>query len=300
MFENCKLFALKMFHLKNDKGLNFVYAFAYDKNGVAVDFLLLLLLLLYCFCCFFLRKMLFTSKLNFNFSMHRHLGNFHAIHFARWCIANCVCLSDSIVVANQQARSRVYAWYWLSLGQWGTKHISWNKIWRWTWWRTQRAREKRKWSPKTNQQSILHIFIYYVIWYYIMGSIEQKTLTLSRLQCVHYYHIYNLHIHNMHNDDGRGRYEPSQVKSSQIESSQADSSWAEPSWIELSRELSWMVIIHNVFCIEHTRSIHKIFSDINGIIFTRTRAHFYIFIIIIVHCINTMDWNAVWLKGSSS
>lgn len=61
-----------------------------------------------------------------------------------------------------------------------------------------------------------------------------------------------------------------------------------------------MVIIHNVFCIEHTRSIHKIFSDINGIIFTRTRAHFYIFIIIIVHCINTMDWNAVWLKGSSS
>lgn len=88
MFENCKLFALKMLHLKNDKGLNFVYV--YDKNGVAVDFWLLLpvVLLLYCFCCFFVRKMLFTSKLNFNFPMHRHLGNFHAIHFARLCITN--------------------------------------------------------------------------------------------------------------------------------------------------------------------------------------------------------------------
>lgn len=102
MFENCKLFALKMFHLKNDKGLNFVYA--YDKNGVAVDFWLLLLVLpvvwllfcCCCFCCFCVREMLFTSKLNFNFSMHRHLGNFHAIHFARLCIANCVRLSEIV------------------------------------------------------------------------------------------------------------------------------------------------------------------------------------------------------------
>lgn len=164
MFENCKLFALKMFHLKNDKGLNFVYA--YDKNGVAVDFLLLLLLL-YCFCCFFLRKMLFTSKLNFNFSMHRHLGNFHAIHFARWYIANCVCLSDSIVVANQQARSRVCMVLVVS-GPVGNKtyFVEWNmKMNMVTNTKSEREKKMKPKNESTKYSSYFHILCYMILHY---------------------------------------------------------------------------------------------------------------------------------------